>query len=217
VRDSLPPGYSIRISGQFEAQAEAARVISLLSLVSLAVMFLLVYGHFRSANLGVQTLLNIPMAFVGAVIFIVATGQTVSIATLVGLVSLAGIAARNKILLLDHYLHLMREEGESFTPEMIVRAGRERIVPVLMTALTSGIALVPLVLAPGQPGRELLYPVASVIIGGLVSTTLLDVLLTPGLFWLFGRRAAEQAVAHRKGAEPEVESIAETFETSTDS
>jgi len=184
VRAELPPGYSIRVSGQFEAQAEAARIVALLSVLSLAAMFLLLFLHFRSANLALQTLLNIPMAFVGAVLFVVLTGQSVSIATLVGLISLGGIAARNKILLLDHYLYLMREEGEAFSQAMIVRAGRERIVPVLMTALTTGIALIPLVLSPGEPGRELLYPVASVIVGGLVSTTLLDVLLTPGLFWL---------------------------------
>jgi Cu/Ag efflux pump CusA len=192
VRAGLPAGYALRISGQFEAQAEASRLVLLLSLLSLAVMFLLVYMHFGSANLALQTLMNIPMAFVGAVVFVLATDQTVSIATLVGLISLGGIAARNKILLLDHYLHLMREEGEAFSREMILRAGKERIVPVLMTALTSGIALVPLVLSPGEPGRELLYPVASVIVGGLVSTTLLDLLLTPGMFWTFGRGAAER-------------------------
>ena len=176
-------------------------------------MFLLLFMHFRSVNLALQTLLNIPMAFVGAVIFVVATGQSVSIATLVGLIALAGIAARNKILLLDHYLHLMREEGEAFTRTMIVRAGRERIVPVLMTALTSCIALIPIVLAPGQPGRELLYPVASVIVGGLVSTTLLDVLLTPGVFWVFGRRAAERVVAADKGdRDPDTERVSGQFE-----
>ncbi|MHC4954320.1 MAG: efflux RND transporter permease subunit [Planctomycetota bacterium] len=198
IRADLKPGYSIRVSGQFEAQEKAARVVSVLSLLSLGVMFLLIFGHFKSANLAIQTLLNIPMAFVGAVAFILLTDQTISIATLVGLISLGGIAARNKILLLDHYLHLMKEEGEAFSRAMIVRAGKERIVPVLMTALTSGIALVPLVLSPGQPGRELLYPVASVIVGGLVSTTLLDVLLTPGLFWTFGRQAAESAAAHQE-------------------
>ncbi|MEM8884328.1 MAG: efflux RND transporter permease subunit [Planctomycetota bacterium] len=192
VRADLPAGYSIRVSGQFEAQAEASRLILSLSLLSLAAMFLLVYLHFDSANLALQTLSSIPMALIGAVAFVLATGQSVSVATLVGLISLGGIAARNSILLLDHYLHLMREEGESFSRAMIVRAGQERMVPVLMTALTSGIALVPLVLAPDQPGRELLYPVASVIIGGLFTATLLDVLLTPGLFWLFGRRAAEK-------------------------
>jgi Cu/Ag efflux pump CusA len=212
VRAGLPAGYSIRTSGQFEARQEAARLVALLSFVSLGVMFLLVYGHFRSVNLAVQTLLNIPMAFVGAVVFVLATNQSVSIATLVGLISLGGIAARNKILLIDHYLHLMVEEGETFSMDMIVRAGRERIVPVLMTALTSGIALVPLVLAPGQPGRELLYPVASVIVGGLVSTTLLDVLLTPGLFWLFGGPAAKAATAAEAEADADVDRMAREFE-----
>jgi CzcA family heavy metal efflux pump len=211
VRETLPPGYSVRISGQFEAREAAADVMVLLSVVSLAVMFLIIYLHFGSLSLTIQTLVNIPMAFVGSVAFIVLTGQTVSIATLVGLISLGGIAARNKILLLDHYLHLMQEEGERFGPEMIVRAGRERIVPVLMTALTSGVALIPLVLAPDQPGREVLYPVASVIVGGLVTTVVADVLLTPALFRMFGRRAAERAVAARTGAEPDVERIAETF------
>ncbi|MDA1194219.1 MAG: efflux RND transporter permease subunit [Planctomycetota bacterium] len=191
IRADLPPGYSIRTSGQFEAQAQATRTITVLSLLSLLVMFLVLYSHFRSVNLTLQVLLNIPAAFLGAVAMIVLTGQTLSVATLVGLVALGGIASRNGILLIDHYLHLMREEGAGFSAEMIVRAGQERIVPVLMTALTSGVALVPLVLSPGEPGRELLYPVASAIVGGLISSTLLDVLLTPGVFLVFGRKAAE--------------------------
>ncbi len=195
VRKKLKPGYSIRVSGQFEAQEKASQVITLLSFLSLGVMFLLIYSHFRSLNLALQALVDLPMAFIGATAFLLMTNQTMSIATLVGLISLAGIAVRNKILLLDHYLHLMREEGEEFGDAMVVRAGQERIVPVLMTALTSGIALVPLVMAPGEPGRELLYPVASVIVGGLVSTTLLDVLMTPGIFRVFGRAAAESVVA----------------------
>ncbi len=195
IREKLPPGYTIKISGQFEARAEAARVITILSFVSLLAMFGLVFSHFRSVNLSIQTLINIPMAFVGAAAFLLLTDQTMSVATLVGFISLGGIAARNKILLLDHYIHLLAEEGEAFSKDMIVRAGQERIVPVLMTALTSGIALLPLVLSPGEPGRELLYPVASVIVGGLISTTLLDLLLSPGLFWLFGRTASENVAS----------------------
>ena len=194
IRKKLPAGFAIRVSGQFEAQEKAARLMISLSAISLLVMFMLIFMHFRSTNLALQTLASIPMAFVGAVAFILWTDQAISIATLVGLISLGGIAARNNILLIDHYLHLMREEGEPFGRAMIVRAGQERMVPVLMTALTSGIALVPLVMSPEQPGRELLYPVASVIVGGLISATLLDVLLTPGLFWLFGRKAAENHV-----------------------
>ena len=212
LRASLPEDYSVRLRGQFEAQEQAAKVVAALSALSLALMFALIYAHFRSVNLTLQTLVNIPMAFVGAGVFLLATGQTLSIATLVGLISLGGIAARNKILLLDHYLYLMREEEASFSREMILRAGQERIVPVLMTALTSGIALLPLVLAPGLPGREILYPVASVIVGGLVSTTLLDLFLTPGIFWLFGERSATQAQAARLEVHDATARVAAVFE-----
>jgi Cu/Ag efflux pump CusA len=131
------------------------------------------------------------------VAYVVASGQVLSVATLIGLIAVLGVAARNAILLIDHYLHLMREEGYSFSPQMIIRAGQERVVPVMMTALTSGIGLVPLALAADQPGRELLYPVATVVIGGLISSTLLDFLVTPGLFWMFGRKEAERLVGDR--------------------
>ncbi len=180
-------------------------MIGLLSLLSLLVMVGIIAAHFRSLPLALFPVAAIPMAFVGAVALIVITNQTVSIATLVGLVSLGGIAARNNILLIDHYLHLMGEEGETFSLEMIVRAGRERVVPVLMTALTTGIALIPLVLSPGEPGRELLYPVASVIVGGLVSTTLLDVLITPGLFHAFAGSAAAGVAQSRQTEREEID------------
>ncbi len=145
------------------------------------------------------------MAFLGGAAAILITGQDISIASLVGFISLGGIAARNKILLIDHYLHLVLEEGETFSQAMIRRAGQERIVPVLMTALTSGIALLPLVLTPGEPGRELLYPVASIIVGGLVATTLMDLLLTPGVFWVFGRRAVDRALERGTMTSPTME------------
>jgi HME family heavy-metal exporter len=114
---------------------------------------------------------------------------------MVGFISLSGIASRNGILLIAHYLHLVRHEGEQFTPEMIERAGKERLAPMLMTALTAGIALVPLVLAAGEPGKEILYPVATVILGGLISSTLLDFFVHPALFWCFGRKQAEEQMA----------------------
>ena len=126
----------------------------------------------------------LPMAAIGAVTALVVTGQSLTVASLVGFVSLAGIASRNGILLIAHYLHLVRHEGESFTPEMIERAGLERLAPMLMTALTAGIALIPLVLSAGQPGKEILYPVATVILGGLISSTLLTRLVTPVLYKL---------------------------------
>ncbi len=191
IRASLPPGYFIEVGGQFESQQSATRMIGLLSLVSLACMFLALYTLFGSVNLSLQVLSALPMAAIGAVAALILTKQSLTVASLVGFISLAGIASRNGILLIAHYLHLVRHEGESFTPEMIERAGKERLAPMLMTALTAGIALVPLVLSAGEPGKEILYPVATVIIGGLISSTLLDFFVHPALFWVFGRRQAE--------------------------
>ncbi|MDA0374668.1 MAG: efflux RND transporter permease subunit [Planctomycetota bacterium] len=181
------PGYGIRLSGQFEAQQEASRIIVSLSVLSLAAMVLILYLHFRSLLLAHLVLLSRPIAFVGAVIAIMWTGQAVSIASMVGMIALLGMATRNAILLVDHAVELMREQGRGFSEDLLVLAARERIVPVMMTALTSGIGLVPLALAADEPGREILYPVATVILGGLVTNTLLDFVVTPGLLSWFAR------------------------------
>ncbi|WP_153556309.1 efflux RND transporter permease subunit [Roseimaritima sediminicola] len=194
VVESLPPGYHVEYSGQFESQQSATRVIGLLFVLSLIGVFLVLFTMFRSVNLSLQVMMALPMAFIGSVIALVITGQTLTVAAMVGFISLAGIASRNGILLLNHYLHLVRHEGEGFDKGMIVRAGLERLAPVLMTALTSGIGLVPLVLAAGEPGKEILYPVATVILGGLVSSTLLDFFVHPALFWLIGIGAARRVV-----------------------
>ncbi len=195
IQASLPTGYFIEYGGQFESQQSATRMIGLLSLASLACMFLALYTLFRSVNLALQVLAALPMAAIGAVTALVVTGQSLTVASMVGFISLAGIASRNGILLIAHYLHLVRYEGESFSLEMIERAGKERLAPMLMTALTAGIALIPLVLAAGEPGKEILYPVATVILGGLISSTLLDFFVHPALFWLFGRQDAERSMA----------------------
>jgi CzcA family heavy metal efflux pump len=192
IRAKLPTGYAIEIGGQFESQQAATLMIGLLSIVSIAGMFLALYVLFRSVNLSLQVLSALPMAAIGAVAALVITRQSLTVASMVGFISLAGIASRNGILLLAHYLHLVRYEGERFTPEMIERAGKERLAPMLMTALTAGIALVPLVLAAGEPGKEILYPVATVIMGGLISSTLLDFFVHPALFWWFGKTQAER-------------------------
>ncbi|MEQ8791711.1 MAG: efflux RND transporter permease subunit [Pirellulaceae bacterium] len=187
-------GYYIEYGGQFESEQAATRVLLMLSGVSLIGIFLVLYTLFRSVNLALQVMAALPMAAIGAVAALVVTEQSLSVPSMVGFISLAGIASRNGILLIAHYLHLMRHEGEGMTREMVIRAGQERVAPVLMTALTSGIGLVPLAMAAGEPGKEILYPVATVIIGGLISSTLLDFFVHPALFWLFGRRAAEQLV-----------------------
>jgi HME family heavy-metal exporter len=196
IQANLPPGYYFEFSGQFESQQKATRMIGWLFLGSMVGVFLVLFTMFKSVNLSLQVMVAIPMAFIGSVAALVLTGQTLTIASMVGFISLAGIASRNGILLLQHYLHLVKYEGEQWSHQMILRAGLERLAPVLMTALTAGIALVPLVLAAGQPGKEILYPVATVILGGVISSTLLDFFVHPALFWLFGRREGERVVRH---------------------
>jgi Cu/Ag efflux pump CusA len=141
-----------------------------------------------------MVLINIPLAVMGGLTLTWLMIGNISIATLVGFIAVGGVAARNGIMMISHYLHLMREDGEPFTWQMVERGTLERLVPVLMTALSAGIAVVPLVLAAGQPGKEILHPVAVVIAGGLVSSTLLDLLITPAVFYYFGRKAAFKSI-----------------------
>jgi CzcA family heavy metal efflux pump len=197
----LPDGYFVTFGGQFESQQDASRLIGILSIFSLAAMFLVLYTHFKSAAIALQILLNIPLALIGSVIAILLTDRTVSVASLVGFITLTGIASRNGIMMISHYLHLVKEEGATFSKEMIIRGSLERLVPVLMTAITAGLALIPLVLAAGEPGKEILYPVAVVILGGLVSSTLLDIVITPLVFYRYGEKALNKYIAaHDKNA-----------------
>ena len=189
---TLPPGYFVEYGGQFESQQSASQVIGIMCVVAMLGVFLVLFTLFRSANFSLQVMAALPMAFIGSVAMLVLTGQTLTIAAMVGFISLGGIASRNGILLLNHYLHLVRYEGETWSKQMIVRAGKERLAPVLMTALTSGIGLVPLALSAGEAGKEILYPVATVIIGGLLSSTILEFFVRPALFWHIGRRAGER-------------------------
>lgn len=202
----LPTGYFIEYSGQFQSQQSASRMIALLLVVSLLGVFLVLFHMFHSVNLALQVMVALPMAFIGSVAALYLTGQTLTIASMVGFISLCGIASRNGILLINHYLHLVKYEGESWTRDMVVRAGKDRLAPVLMTALTSGIGLAPLALAAGEPGKEILYPVATVIIGGLITSTLLEFLVRPALFWTAGIDAAQKVVAE---VESEVQLVEE--------
>jgi CzcA family heavy metal efflux pump len=186
----LPPGYYISYGGQFASQASAQRNILILSIFSLLGMFLALYTHFRSVSLTLQVMLAIPLSFIGAVIGIYLTGGVFSIATMVGFITLTGIASRNGIMMISHYLHLMKHEGESFDLKMLKRGTQERLVPVLMTALTALLALTPLVMAAGETGKEILSPVATVIFSGLFSSTLLNLIVTPLVFWKFGEKAS---------------------------
>lgn len=186
----LPEGYFIEFGGQFEAQRSATRLILMLSGVSVAGIFLVLMTLFPSVRITLQILNAIPTAFIGGVMALVITQQSLTVASLVGFVSLGGIAVRNGILLVTHYVHLMREEGQPFSQATILRGSLERLAPVLMTALTAGIGLVPLVIGGQKPGLEILYPVATVILGGLVTSTLCEFFLHPGLFWNFSGTSA---------------------------
>ncbi|HSQ56049.1 MAG TPA: efflux RND transporter permease subunit, partial [Gemmata sp.] len=198
---NFPEGYHVEYAGQFESQQRATKILVGLAGMSLIGMFFVLYMLFPSTRIVLQVLHAIPIAFIGGVLALLITSQTLTVASLVGFISLGGIAVRNGVLLVTHYLHLMRHEGEHFTKEMIVRGSLERLSPVLMTALTAGIALLPLVIAGNQPGREILYPVATVIFGGLVTSTLCEFLLHPGLFWRFSGRDGQRVAAHVKGSE----------------
>ena len=179
----LPEGYFITYAGQFEAQQQAATRILLLSVLAFIAVFVVLYSTYASSRLVLQILIALPAAFVGGILALHITGQTISIAAMVGFISLGGIAARNGLLLISTYLERMEFEG--FTEDMIVHGSLDRLAPVLMTALTTGIGLVPLVLGGHLPGKEILFPVATVILGGLITATLCEFLLRPGLFWVY--------------------------------
>lgn len=185
----LPEGYFLRFEGEFQAQQAAAKRIAFYFGLVLIAVAVLLYGYFQSLSLTLQVMLNIPLALMGGLALTWVLIDNISIATIVGFIAVGGVAARNGIMMISHYLHLMEHEGEKFDRAMIVRGTLERLVPVLMTALCAGIALIPLLLAAHEPGKEILHPVAVVIVGGLVSSTLLDLMVTPAVFYLFGRKA----------------------------
>lgn len=191
-KGTLPEGYFIKLGGQFESQQTASKRILWLGILSMLGIFFVLFLHFRSSWLSLQVMLNVPLALIGSIVAIYITERTLSVATLVAFITLCGIASRNGILLIGHYLHLMKEEGEEFGPKMVIRGSLERLVPVLMTASTAGLALVPLLLSKGEPGKEILYPVAVVIVGGLISSTILDLVVTPTMFLKFGGKAIKK-------------------------
>ncbi|MEX0892798.1 MAG: efflux RND transporter permease subunit [Gemmatimonadota bacterium] len=186
IRDevTLPPGYYVEFGGQFESAEEATRRIMLLSLLSLAAILLLLYMEFRSVRQALLVMVNLPLALVGGVFAVLLTGGVLNIATLVGFITLFGIAVRNGILMVSHYNHLL-SEGESLR-EAVWRGSMERLNPVFMTALTAGLALLPLALSGGEPGNEIQSPLAVVVLGGLLTSLALNMVVVPVLYLRWG-------------------------------
>jgi heavy-metal exporter, HME family len=196
----LPPGYTTSLEGTFQAQEEATLRIGALSLISLSTIFIVLYSRYRSTVLALIIMGNIPLALIGSVVALNLAGQPLSVASMIGFITLAGISARNGILKISHYINLALYEGERFGPALVMRGSLERMTPVLMTALCAGLALSPLLIGVDEPGREILYPVAVTIFGGLLSATVLDAVLTPVLFLTFGRKPLERLAASKAGA-----------------
>ncbi|HNG95811.1 MAG TPA: efflux RND transporter permease subunit, partial [Acidobacteriota bacterium] len=178
------------------SQRTATRQLGILSIFTLIAIFIVLYKALDDWRIALQVMANVPLAFIGGVIAVFATGGVLSVASLIGFISLTGITVRNGIMMLSHYQHLMREEGEGFTRQMIIRGSLERLVPVMMTALVAALSLIPLALGAGEQGKEILHPVAVVVLGGLITSTLLDQVVTPALFFRFGRVSAEKILGN---------------------
>jgi Cu/Ag efflux pump CusA len=161
----------------------------LYSAFSLIGIFLLLQMDFASTRLALLVFLTLPFALIGGVLGAFLSGGILSLGSLVGFVTVLGIAARNGIMLVSHYRHLEHVEGEPFGLRLIMRGAEERLAPILMTALCAGLALLPLVVAGNRPGYEIEHPLAVVILGGLITSTTMNLLLLPAMYWLFGTRA----------------------------
>ena len=191
----LPEGFFTQLEGTFQSQEEATRMISALAVLSLGMIFAILYSRYRSAALAFIIMGNVPLALIGAVVALWMAGQPLSVASMIGFITLAGIAARNGILKISHYINLALHEEMPFGRELIVRGSLDRLTPVLMTALSAGSALLPLLVDPASAGKEILHPVAVTIFGGLISATLLDAVLTPLLFERFGEKPLRRLLA----------------------
>lgn len=200
---SLPQGVFSALEGTFQAQEEASRTIAGLSLLSLAMIFAILYSRYRSAVLALIIMGSVPLALIGSVAALWLAEQPLSVASMIGFITLTGIASRNGILKISHTINLALGEGMPFGRELVVRGSLERMTPVLMTALAAGLALLPLMIDAGAPGKEVLHPVAVTIFGGLVSATLLDAFLTPILFLRFGEKPLARLREGARAAEPD--------------
>jgi Cu/Ag efflux pump CusA len=185
---TLPEGYRIEYGGQFEAEQEASQTLIITSLLSLLVIFFLLFMEFRDTKISGIILLNLPLALIGGVMSIWLTSGIISIPAIIGFITLFGIATRNGILLVSHYKTLEAEGKNLF--ETVVVGSRDRLSPILMTALTAGLALIPLAIAGDLPGNEIQSPMAKVILGGLLSSTMLNIFVVPIVYYMSQRKTS---------------------------
>jgi Cu/Ag efflux pump CusA len=187
----LPEGYRIEYSGQFESEAEASQTLLFASGLALLVIFLLLYGEFKEVKLSALILINLPLALIGGVFAIYLSSGIVSIPAIIGFITLFGIATRNGILLVSHY-QTLQQEGYSLR-DTIIAGSRDRLSPILMTALTAALALIPLAMAGDLPGNEIQSPMAKVILGGLLTSTLLNIFIVPIIYsWIHAKKASHE-------------------------
>ena len=198
----LPLEYYTEQHGEFlERQAAQARLLGW-GAVAAAAIFVLLLLAFRRLRLAVLAFVTLPSALVGGVLMAWVGGGVISLGSLVGFFTVLGIVARNGIMMISHFQHLEREEGEAFGPALVIRGAKERLAPILMTALAAGLAIVPLIIAGDVAGQEIEYPMAFVILGGLITATLLNLFLLPVLYLKFGKSRKEKATAQTIPASP---------------
>jgi CzcA family heavy metal efflux pump len=182
ARQALPAGYTARISGDYENQQKSLRELLLVGLASLVGIFLLLFTDFKSVRLASLVLVNLPLALIGGVTAALLFRVTLSLGALVGFITLFGITARNAIMLISHYRHLEQREGMTFGPELVIKGSLDRLSPIMMTALVTGLALLPLAVGGSRAGQEIEHPMAIIIVGGLLSSTILNLLLMPSFY-----------------------------------
>jgi Cu/Ag efflux pump CusA len=184
---AFPHGYHPELIGEFAARQQAQRELLIAGVIAMLVILVLLRVSLSSWRLATMSFLSLPVAMVGGVLAAYYTSGVLSLGSLVGFLTILGIAARNGIMLISHYQHLEEQEGQPFGRELVLRGSRERVAPIMMTALTAGLALVPLVIAGNIPGHEIEHPMAIVILGGLVTSTLVNLFIVPGLYLRFGK------------------------------
>ncbi len=196
----LPTGYHIEFGGQFESAEEASRILLLLGSAVVVGIFLLLFVAFHSVRDAFLVMLNLPLAIIGGVVGVYAAGGVVTIASIIGFITLFGIATRNGVMMISHIHHLVEHDEVKDVYEAVKRGAEERLIPILMTALAASLALVPLALSGGQPGSEIQAPMAVVILCGLISSTMLNMIVVPSLYLRFGaiRRALDTVQTSRR-------------------